>query len=177
MALLSFRYATLEDASALGDLASKTFEHTYRDLDDPQEIADYIADHFNLEAVRALLRDPHLTTLLAEADQQLAGYAVLAQKHCPPGITVPAPMVELWRFYLSEQFIGKGHGAQLMLAIHREARRCGTQTIWLGVYDRNTKAVNFYERFGFSKVGGKEFMFGGRLYIDPVYAGAVRADA
>jgi ribosomal protein S18 acetylase RimI-like enzyme len=33
--------------------------------------------------------------------------------------------------------------------------------IRLGVYDRNVRAVRFYEKFGFTKRGGREFLFGG----------------
>lgn len=61
-----------------------------------------------------------------------------------------------------------------MLAVQEEARRLGAATLWLSVYDRNVRAVTFYERFGFTRVGGKEFLFGGRVYIDPVYAAPVR---
>jgi diamine N-acetyltransferase len=61
--------------------------------------------------------------------------------------------------------------------VHAEAARRGAQTLWLGVYDRNVRAVSFYERFGFTKVGGREFLFGGRVYIDPIYAAAVHAAA
>jgi ribosomal protein S18 acetylase RimI-like enzyme len=173
---LALRYATPDDAAALAAFASKAFSDTYRDLDDPQEIADYVAENFNLRAVQAVIGDPAASTLLAEVGSELAGYAVIARSQAPSCVTGPEP-IELARFYLAEQFIGRGHGAELMRAVHREARRLGAQTIWLGVYDRNIRAVGFYERWGFTKRGGKEFLFGGRVYIDPIYASAVRDEA
>jgi diamine N-acetyltransferase len=173
---LSLRYATPDDAAALADMASRAFSDTYRGLDDPQEIADYVAGNFNLAAVREVISNPAATTLLAEVGAMLAGYAVVARTEPPDCISDPGP-IELARFYLAEQFIGHGFGAQLMLAVHREALRQGAQTLWLGVYDRNVRAVSFYERWGFTKRGGKEFLFGGRVYIDPIYASAVRSDA
>jgi diamine N-acetyltransferase len=173
---LSLRYAGPDDAAALAALASKAFSDTYRGLDDPQEIADYVADNFNVPAVRSVISDPSASTLLAEVGTVLAGYAVVARTEPPPCVAGPSP-IELTRFYLAEQFIGQGFGAQLMLAVHREALRHGAQTIWLGVYDRNVRAVSFYERCGFTKRGGKEFLFGGRIYIDPIYASPVRNDA
>ena len=51
--------------------------------------------------------------------------------------------------------------------------RQGAGTLWLGVYDRNVRAVEFYRRFGFAQVGVSEFLFGGRIYSDPIYAAAV----
>lgn len=172
---LSLRYANPDDATALAALASTTFSDTYQGLDDPREIADYVAGNFNLPTIHALIRDPAATTLLAEIGVALAGYAVLVRTEPPACVPEPAP-TELVRFYLAEQFIGNGFGAQLMSAVHREALRQSAQTIWLGVHARNVRAVRFYERRGFTKRGGKEFLFGGRIYIDPIYASAVRDD-
>ena len=173
---LTIRYANLEDVDALAALAAKAFSDTYHGLDDPQEIADYVAENFNRQAVASVVSDPNATTLLAEVGTELAGYAVLARSEPPSCVSEPSP-IELARFYLAEHFIGQGYGAQLMLAVHREARRQGAQSLWLGVYDRNVRAVSFYERSGFTRCGGKEFIFGGRLYIDPIYAAPVRNDA
>jgi ribosomal protein S18 acetylase RimI-like enzyme len=39
-------------------------------------------------------------------------------------------------------------------------RAKGFETIWLGVWERNSKATRFYERLGFVKVGELEFPYG-----------------
>jgi ribosomal protein S18 acetylase RimI-like enzyme len=170
---LAVRRALLEDAPALAAFASKAFSDAYRGLDDPNEIANYVEEHFNIEAVAKLIGDRAATTLLAEFGPQLVGYAVLKSADAPGCVAGTKP-IELARLYLGTEFVGKGIGAKLMLAVHAEARRLGAATLWLSVYDRNVRAVTFYERFGFTKVGGKEFLFGGRVYIDPVYAAPVR---
>jgi len=173
---LALRHASIEDASALAAFASKAFSDTYRGIDDPDEIAEYVAEHFNPEAVTKIIRDRVSTTLLAEIASQLVGYAVLKSVEAPSCVTGAKP-IELARFYLDKEFIGKGIGASLMLLVHAEALRLGARTLWLSVYDRNVRAVSFYERFGFTRVGGKEFLFGGRVYIDPVYSAPVRDGA
>ena len=173
---LALRRASIQDASALAAFASRAFSDTYRGIDDPDQIADYVAEHFNPEAVAEIIRDRVSTTLLAEIGPQLVGYAVLKSHEAPNCVTGMKP-IELARFYLDKEFIGKGIGASLMLLVHAEALRLGARTLWLSVYDRNVRAVRFYERFGFTKVGGKEFLFGGRVYIDPVYSAPVRNDA
>jgi GNAT superfamily N-acetyltransferase len=169
----TIRLATVEDATLLAAFGAQAFTDTYRELDDPQEIADYVAEHFRPEAIAAVIADPACTTLLAWVGEQLAGYAIVRAAPVPDCVTGPAP-IELWRVYLGEGFIGQGLGARLMHEVHAEARRRGARTLWLGVYDRNVRAVEFYERFGFAKVGDKEFLFGGRIYLDPIYAAAVR---
>ncbi|MGM9483545.1 GNAT family N-acetyltransferase [Roseateles sp. NT4] len=163
------RFATPEDAAGLAAFGAQAFTDTYRDISEAQEIADYVAEHFQPEVMVAVIQDRDCAVLLAWLDDQLAGYAIVKNEAPPACVTGPAPL-KLWRIYLGEGFIGRGLGAALMQAVHAEARRRGARTLWLGVYDRNVRAVAFYERFGFAKVGGQEFLFGGQIYIDPVYA-------
>ena len=167
----TLRRATADDATLLAAFAAQAFADTYRELSDAQEIADYVAEHFRPEDIAAVIADPTCVTLLAEVGEQLAGYAIVKAGEAPG--CVPGPTVQLWRLYLGAGFIGQGLGAQLMRAAQAEAGRQGAATLWLGVYDRNVRAVRFYERFGFRKVGGREFLFGGQVYIDPVYAAPV----
>ncbi|HEY9107888.1 MAG TPA: GNAT family N-acetyltransferase [Roseateles sp.] len=164
--------ATPADAAALAAFAAQAFADTYRGLDDEQEIADYVAEHFRPEVLAAVIANPACTTLLARVDGQLAGYAILRDKPAPACVTTGEPL-QLWRLYLGQRFIGQGLGARLMAAVQAEARRRGAGTLWLGVYDRNVRAVEFYRRFGFAQVGTDQFLFGGRLYDDPIYAAAV----
>lgn len=169
----TIRHATPEDATLLASFAARAFTDTYREISDAQEIADYVAEHFQPEVMAGVMADSACTVLLAWVGEQLAGYAILKAEPAPDCVTGPAPL-KLWRIYLGAGFIGQGLGARLMQAVHEQARERNARTLWLGVYDRNVRAVEFYERFGFAKVGGQEFEFGGQIYIDPVYAAAVR---
>ncbi|MFG6432485.1 GNAT family N-acetyltransferase [Roseateles sp. LYH14W] len=167
------RHATVDDAAALASFAARAFADTYLGLDDPQEIADYCAEHFQPEVMAGVIRDPACATLLVWVGEQLAGYAILRDTPPPGCVTAPQPL-QLWRLYLGQGFIGQGLGARLMAEVHEQARRRGARTLWLGVYDRNVRAVEFYGRFGFVQVGTSQFLFGGRYYADPIYAAAVK---
>jgi len=169
------RLATPADTHTLAAFGAQAFADAYRELSDAQEIADYVAEHFRPEVMASVIGDPACTVLLAWVGDSLAGYAIVKAEPAPDCVTGPAP-IHLWRIYLGGGFIGQGLGSRLMRAVNAEARRQGAQTLWLGVYDRNVRAVQFYERFGFAKVGGQEFEFGGQIYIDPVYAAAVRQE-
>jgi len=168
------RPASPHDAALLARFAAQAFADTYRGLDDEQEIADYVAEHFTAEVMAGVIADTACTTLLAWLGDELAGYAVLRGKPPPACVGGGAPL-QLWRLYLGQAFTGRGLGAQLMTAVRTEARRHGAQTLWLGVYDRNVRAVAFYKRFGFAQVGTSEFLFGGRIYSDPIYAASLEA--
>jgi ribosomal protein S18 acetylase RimI-like enzyme len=169
---LTFRRGTLDDAEALANLAARTFLETYRDFEEVQDNADYVAKHFQVPAVAALLADPQATTLLATTGGDLAGYAVLRAGATPSCVTGAKPL-QLERFYLAEAATGRGEGTRFLGAVQAEARALGALTLWLGVYHRNARAIRFYEARGFRQIGARDFPFGGKIFVDPVYAIAV----
>lgn len=169
---LTFRRGSAEDAEALARLAARTFLETYRDFEEVQDNAGYVAEHFQVPAIAALLRDPRCTTLLAESGPHLAGYAVLRAGTMPPCVRGAHPL-QLERFYLGAEATGRGEGARFLRAVQAEARILGALTLWLGVYHRNARAIRFYESRGFHRIGERDFPFGGTIFVDPVYAVAI----
>lgn len=169
---VGIREAIVADAAALAQLASQAFHDTYRLIDDPDDIADYVRENFTPATMAAHIADPLSTMLLAQQGERLVGYAQVRRSPVPPCVQGPAP-IELARLYLDKSVIGLGLGSRMMRAAQAEARRQGARTLWLSVYDRNLRAVDFYKRCGFVEVGGKEFLFGGKIYVDPVMAAPV----
>ena len=166
------RPAVAPDIDALIELASTTFHDTYRDTDDPADIALYIARNFTRPAFEEILADDSMLLLVIEIAGRLVGYLQVKRSPAPACVTGPRP-IELARLYLRQDTQGMGLGAALMRATHAEARRQACETIWLVVYSRNDKARDFYRRWGFADVGLKDFQFGGTVYSDPVMSAPV----
>ena len=85
----------------------------------------------------------------------------------PISVTGTKP-VELVRLYIEEEIIGKGYGSVLMNSCLEEAKKNGHRTIWLGVWEKNLRAIRFYEKWGFTKVGTKEFVLGSDMQHDHI---------
>jgi ribosomal protein S18 acetylase RimI-like enzyme len=51
-------------------------------------------------------------------------------------------------------------GEKLMRELLEEARRSGCQTMWLGVWEHNRRALAFYRKWGFKVVGAHIFQVG-----------------
>ena len=49
-----------------------------------------------------------------------------------------------------------------------EAAARDQRTIWLGVWERNARAIAFYRRWDFADVGSQSFQLGGDLQSDRV---------
>jgi GNAT superfamily N-acetyltransferase len=76
--------------------------------------------------------------------------------------------VELERFYVDQRWHGRGIAAQLMDAVLRVARGLDGDALWLGVWERNAKAIRFYEKQGFECVGAQTFRLGSDVQHDDV---------
>ncbi len=149
------------DLTALAELAVETFRDTFAEQNTPSDMELYLERWFNRERIAAELEDPETTFLLAFADpdERPIGYAKLRGGEADPAVAGPAP-VQLERLYVRRGVLGRGVGAALMRACLDEAARSGHETIWLGVWERNERAIAFYRRWGFAEVGTQLFFLG-----------------
>jgi ribosomal protein S18 acetylase RimI-like enzyme len=49
---------------------------------------------------------------------------------------------------------------ELMNACINKVKQRGSDVIWLGVWEKNPKAISFYKKFGFVEVGDHVFPLG-----------------
>jgi len=68
-------------------------------------------------------------------------------------------------------------GAALMRASLDAARLSGHRTLWLGVWERNTRAISFYEQWQFATVGEHKFRLGSDNQTDLIMARPVPGTA
>ncbi|MEB0307431.1 GNAT family N-acetyltransferase, partial [Cryobacterium sp. 10I1] len=61
---------------------------------------------------------------------------------------------------------GRGVAAALMTATLDAARDRGARGAWLGVNQENARAIRFYGKHGFARVGTKHFLVGDRYEDD-----------
>jgi diamine N-acetyltransferase len=169
------RTATLADAEPLAELAERTFRDTFADDNSPDDMGAYVRDALSLDRFRAELADDVNTILLAFMDGEARpdGYAKLRNGTAAPSVTGPDP-VELQRLYVDRRVIGRGVGGALMRASLDAARSAGRRTLWLGVWERNARAISFYERWQFETVGRHVFRLGSDCQRDLIMARPVR---
>lgn len=158
---LIIRNANTEDINTLVQIARKSFYDTFAKFPEnsPDDLQSYLDKHYTDEALTAELAETNTGYFVAEIDGQLVGYAKLKQNSREEGITGANP-IELCRLYNLQEYIGKGIGKALMLKCLEFAEANGHDTLWLGVWEDNELAINFYRKFGFEKCGEHVFMFG-----------------
>ena len=76
--------------------------------------------------------------------------------------------MELERFYVAREWHGLGLAQLLMTRVIAVASQAGAAALWLGVWERNARAIAFYRKFGFIDVGPMSFMLGSDLQTDRI---------
>ncbi len=168
---LTLRSCAPEDADILSLVAQATFLDAYAGVLQGSDLLAFCQTHHSPAAYAALLSDPETQAYLLEAQPGAApvGYAVLAEPNLPlPDLT--ADDVELKRIYLLSRFHGTGAARQLMEQCITFARQRGKRRLLLGVKAANERALRFYGKTGFQKVGTREFQVGQSRYHDYVLA-------
>jgi diamine N-acetyltransferase len=165
---ITIRTAGVADAPWLAALAERTFRETYSAFNTPEDMERYVAEHFGPALQAAELRDPMMATLVADVDGRPAGYVQLARGGAPAGVG-EEPM-EIHRFYVDHLWHGRGVAQELMDAAADAARTRGSRTLWLGVWERNPRAIAFYRKCGFHDAGTQTFVLGADHQRDLVLA-------
>jgi GNAT superfamily N-acetyltransferase len=122
-------------------------------------MAAYLAQSFGPEIQACELADPLSRFLIAERGAHVAGFAKLNFGPAPTAVAGRQPM-EISRIYARKPWIGQGVGAALMQACLDEAARQGCDVVWLSVWQRNPRAIAFYQRWGFAQAGTAVFQLG-----------------
>ena len=164
---LQIEQAGLEEAELLAQIARQSFQEAFANnpKNHPDDMKLYMDEAFSVETVSAELKDQENIYLLAKLKNKIAGYAKIrlnSSEDCISG----KKKIELSRLYVLDEFIGKGVGKSLMLRFFEIAKVHNCDTAWLGVWEFNYKAHEFYKKWGFEKVGEHIFQLGNDPQID-----------
>ena len=170
----NIRGGVAADAEALAEFAARTFSDTFAAANRPEDIAAYLPSAYGVPQQSSELADPDVVTLIAdEASKTLAAYAMLRRGPTPDCVSDDAA-VEVWRFYVDRPWHGSGLAQHLINAVHTTAASLGARTLWLGVWEKNDRAIAFYEKSGFRIVGQQDFWVGADRQTDHIMVVPVR---
>lgn len=164
---LEIRQATLKDAPLLAEMGWQAFDEAFGEH--PKNHSDdmklYRDEYFSAKGIAADLDEEKILYIIAELDGEAAGYAKIefdSHEDC----LANGKTIELCRLYALDKFIGKGIGKNLMLKFLEIGKEKDCELAWLGVWEFNFRAQEFYKKFGFEKCGEHIFQLGNDPQID-----------
>jgi ribosomal protein S18 acetylase RimI-like enzyme len=161
------RHGTVADAAALASFAARTFAEAFASDNTEADMAAHLERSYGVAQQTTELSDANVTTLLAHRDHVLVAYAQVRRAR-PPALVPDPDAIELHRFYVDRPAHGTGVAQLLMAAVFDAARAAGSRHLWLGVFERNPRAIAFYRKSGFHDVGSQVFVLGSDRQTDRV---------
>lgn len=168
---VNIRRATPDDAAALALVGAATFLDAFAGILDGPDIVAHCALHHVAPVYEKYLATPTAAVWIAETADGAApvGYALLNTPELPE-VPTQASDLEVKRIYVLSRFHGGGTGPRLMTAAVEEARARGAGRALLGVYAGNERALAFYTKHGFERIGQRIFTVGVRRCDDFILA-------
>lgn len=154
-----------KDLAALRTISVETFTETFAEHNTEDDMRKYVSEKLSEEKLLRELQTKGSRFYMMHRSDEPAGYMKLNEA---PAQTMAgkAGTLEIERIYVRTKFHGQQMGTSLLQHAIAVAKEASYNTIWLGVWERNTKAIAFYERNGFVKTGSHDFVLGDDVQTD-----------
>jgi GNAT superfamily N-acetyltransferase len=163
------RKAIEEDCSLLAEIGKETFIDTFGCDNTEEDMKNYLSKTYSPEIQLFQIKDMNNFFLLIFHNNIPIGFSRLVQGKSPECISCQKP-IEISKFYIRKPWIGEGFSAYLMKETILEAKKHGSDKIWLDVWEKNPRAIAFYKKWNFEIVGNQEFRLGDDIQNDLIMA-------
>lgn len=158
------RKAAIYDAemiSLIGKISfRKAFEHFFNNK---KEMDTYLRKVYNPDKIAVSIGKENNVYFLAMIDERPVGFAKVKKHSLNDQIDANFQM-ELQKLYVFPGYQGQGVGRALIKEVKKLAIEIYPDYLWLDTYISNERAIQFYERNGFSITGDHHFTIGSQTF-------------
>jgi ribosomal protein S18 acetylase RimI-like enzyme len=155
----------LDDVLLLQIIGRQTFFETFAEENTPENMNKYLEEEFSINKLIGELEDKNVQFYIASFENKFIGYLKLnfglSQKEIKENNAV-----EIERIYVLKEFHGKKIGQLLFEKAVKIALEKKADFIWLGVWEKNHRAIHFYKKNGFVEFDKHIFKLGEDLQTD-----------
>ncbi len=147
----------------LVQLEQQTFTETFGNTYSREDLDAFMQEKKSPAAILRELQQTGTLYYISYHDETPAGFLKLNLHKQPDGgdrTLLPAPVMELEKIYVLQAYQGFKVGKALMRHTYAVAQEHQIKTLWLGVWEFNHKARQFYEREGFERFSEHYFYVG-----------------
>ena len=159
------RKVEIADVEVLAKIAKQTFRETFAHDNTEEQLQEYFEEAYNLRVLSTELEDPDSETYFIMHEEEIAGFLKVNWGNAQTERDLENAF-EIQRLYVLQTYQGFGLSKQLFEFALEHAENNGFSWAWLGVWEHNTKAQAFYNRYGFEKFSQHRFMVGQKVDTD-----------
>lgn len=156
---------TLNDIEQLQKIGRQTFYETFSDVNSKDNMDSYLENSFSAANLNRELKDANAAFYFAKIDKKIIGYLKLNLGKSQTELK-DSKALEIERIYILKEFQGKNVGKLLHYKAIEIAKNIQANYIWLGVWEKNLKAINFYKKIGYVAFDKHYFKLGNDLQTD-----------
>jgi ribosomal protein S18 acetylase RimI-like enzyme len=162
---VNIHFAGKEHAALIANLSRQTFYDSFASQNTKEDMDKFLNEQFSAEALMKEVGTDGNIFLLAFAEAEAVGYVRMREGELRPEFD-NRPAIEIARIYATRKSIGKGIGSALMQKCIDISKGLRKEIIWLGVWEHNRRAIDFYTRWGFEKFAEHDFVLGNDVQRD-----------
>ncbi|MBZ5856935.1 GNAT family N-acetyltransferase [Flavihumibacter profundi] len=156
---INLKKVTPIDISQLQKISKKTFYETFSPGNTEENMAKYLDESFSIEKLTSELNDNNAEFYFATLGNDVIGYLKLNSGQSQTELK-DGKGLEIERIYVLKEFHGKNIGQILYEKAIQVAKQSNADYIWLGVWEENKRAINFYKKNGFNEFDKHIFKLG-----------------
>jgi ribosomal protein S18 acetylase RimI-like enzyme len=153
------------DLLRLQRIGRQTFSETFADANTEENMQKYLDEGFSIEKLTEELSNHDSQFYFAELNDKTIGYLKLNIGSSQTELK-DNKAIEIERIYVLKEFQGKKVGQLLYDKVIQIAMNANVEYVWLGVWEENPRAINFYKRNGFIEFDKHIFRLGDDIQTD-----------
>jgi ribosomal protein S18 acetylase RimI-like enzyme len=162
---IQIKKITLDDLEQLQKISRQTFIETFAQFNSKENMKQYLNESLSLEQLTLELENEFSEFYFAFYENEVVGYLKINRGVAQTEFKTYNSL-EIERIYVLEKYQGMKVGKSLFEKAVEIAQYLQMNFIWLGVWEKNEKAIQFYLRNGFEIFDKHIFKLGEDLQTD-----------
>jgi ribosomal protein S18 acetylase RimI-like enzyme len=156
---VKIRKINILDLAQLQKIGKTTFTETFTEHNTKEDLEKYLKESFAADKLITELENPDAAFYFAAINEEVIGYLKInfgdAQTELKDNKSV-----EIERIYVLQAYLGKKIGQLLYNKAIEIAKEHQAHYVWLGVWEENHRALQFYKKNGFVQFDTHIFKLG-----------------
>ncbi len=146
-------------------ISQQTFIETFESTNSKENMDRYLSEALSIETLQREMDDDEASFYFGYDNSKLIGYLKLNFGNAQTELK-DKDGLEIERIYIIKEYLGKGAGQFLLNEAVNIAHLNSAKYLWLGVWEHNERAINFYKKNGFVQFDEHDFVLGDDIQTD-----------